>query len=102
MYRTPTGDPVTKKGQKIRRPPYRQMYEEVCANETRLNDLLSTACHNESIARRDLATARTLRDDAIADYSAEHAANLRHRKIELALGVTDILLAGAMLWLLAR
>lgn len=49
---------MTKKGQKLHRPAYKALYEEVCANETRLGDLLSTARHEASCYARDLDTAR--------------------------------------------
>ena len=78
---------MTIKGQKLLRPHYKEMWklaEDVSAQQT--------VKFWEQVERSQIAL------EALA---TERAINQRHRKIELALGVLDVVFAAAMLYLLA-
>ena len=78
---------MTLKGQTLARPHYKQMWQDAEAALTQATAQVLDIAEGGKLAMEALAT--------------ERAANKRHRRIELALGVLDIALAAAMLYLLS-
>ena len=85
---------MTKKGQKLNRPAYKAWWNAAVDE----NNRLSSVCAMLTGAAQDSCAARLSAESALA---RERAADVRHRRLALWLGVLDVVFAAAMLYLLA-